>query len=458
MSNRFIRRQAPGALVLAALSLPILASAAGAETFSEAAAVTLKAHPMLQADAAQVRAASEAIATARSGYFPHLSLDTELNSDTYTREVGSVGLMGRQAGIQVQQMLFDGQTTNNRVEGANALHDVQNAERMGDQNQLLLAVARVYVGVLRERDALTAAKRNLTYHQQSVATLKAIVKHDAGKGFDLTQIQAREALAASNVQEREAALRAAEASFVEIVGHAPTDLVTPEALAGAEFKSLEEALRVGQAEHPAVKAAGHRARLREAEHGEARSSLVPRFDATARFVKGMDRQSLAGQNDNAYAGLRGSYALPTGGANAARAKSAEILVESANHKVEAARRDIRESIRVAWAQREGLAATLPMATEHWTRINEVVAGFKTQYSLGRRTVLDLLIVQNESYTAETRKIQIHYDRLLADYALAANAGTLVARFTPPDDTPIQPKIRLEQADQTPPRVSTGATP
>jgi outer membrane protein len=451
-------RQASYALVLAALAVPMLAPAALAETLAEAAAATLKAHPTLQADAAQVRAASEAVATARSGYFPHLSLDTELNSDTYTREVGSVGLMGRQAGIQASQMLFDGQTTNARVAGANALRDVQDAERVGDQNQLLLAVARVYVGVLRERDALTAAQRNLKYHQDAVARLKAIVKHDTGKGFDLTQIQAREALAASTVQEREAALRQAEATYLEIVGHAPEGLSAPAALGGQEFRSLDDALRIGQQEHPAVKAASHRTRIREAEHGEARGGLVPRFDAAARFVKGMDRQSLAGQNDNAYAGLRGSYALPTGGATVARAKSAEILVESANHKVEAARRDIRETIRVAWAQREGLDATLPMATEHWKRINEVVAGFKTQYAAGRRTVLDLLIVQNESYQAETRKIQLAYDRLLADYALAANAGTLVARFTPPDDTPVQPKVRIERAEEAPARLSTERTP
>jgi outer membrane protein TolC len=54
----------------------------------------------------------------------------------------------------------------------------------------------------------------------------------------------------------------------------------------------------------------------------------------------------------------------------------------------------------------------------------VLDGFKTQYTFGRRTVLDLLIVQNEAFQAESRAIQLRYDRLLADFAVAAQEGRL----------------------------------
>jgi TolC family type I secretion outer membrane protein len=429
-------------MLFAAIALPLWATAAQAETFEEAAALTLKAHPALQADQAQVRAAAEAVTSARSGYFPQLEVDSELNTDTYTRTAGNVGLMGREAGLQASQVIFDGLSTGRRVDSATAEQGAASAGHLADQNQLILAVARAYVAVLRDRSQLEAARRNLAFHRESVAKLKAIASYDKGKAFDLTQVAAREARAIANLTERQAALAASEAAYREIVGQAPGELAMPETLAGPEFKSLDEALRIGQVESPLVKSAEQRVHVRQAELGMAWGGLAPRVDAVARYVKGMDRQSLPGQNDEAYAGVRASYAFPTGLGTIAQARSADLLLKGAQHKLEAAKRDVRESVRVAWVQREGVDATLPLAVEHWKRIGAVLDGFKTQYSLGRRTVLDLLIVQDEAYQAETRKIQLEFDRRLADYVIAGQAGTLVARFVPPADTPAVPGVSM----------------
>jgi adhesin transport system outer membrane protein len=281
-----------------------------------------------------------------------------------------------------------------------------------------------------------------------VKKLQQMVASDPGRAFDLTQVQARVAMAQSTLVERQAALRASEAAYREIVGRVPGALSLPQVPVVPELRSLDQALTVGQAEHPTVKAAGARTKVREAARGEAQGSLVPRLDAMARYVRGMDRQSLPGQNDEVYAGLRATYAFPLGMATVAQARGAEMLLESQTHKLEAARRDVREAVRVAWAQREGLEATLPLATEHWKRVGKVLEGFKTQYSLGRRSMLDLLIVQDEVYSAESRKIQLTYDRVLADFAVMAQAGTLVAHYAPADDTPAPatPPLRIERAD------------
>lgn len=426
----------------AALAWPLLASAAAAETYAEAAAMTMKAHPALQASLAQVEAAAEAVTVAQSAYLPQLAVNSEFNSDTYTREVGSVGLFGREAGISASQIVYDGAITPSRVAGANADREARAAERMTEQNQILLAVARVYLSVLREREQVAAARRNVDYHLESVKKLTAIAQHDPGKAFDLTQVRAREALASSNLVEREAALRASEAAYRELVGQAPGALSMPEPPAGPELRSIEKALELGQARHPMVKAAADRTRGREAARGEALGGLVPRVDALARHVRGVDRQSLPGQNDETYAGLRASYAFPTGLATIAQARGAEMLVESATHKLEAARRDVRENVRVAWAQRDGLEATLPLATEHWKRVSAVREGFKSQYALGRRNMLELLIIQEEVYTSEARMIQLTYDRALADFTVAAHVGGLVSRYAAPEDTPAFPTYRV----------------
>lgn len=458
---RFLRRQLAATALVAAACWPLLATNASAETFDEACAMTLKAHPVMRANLAQVKAATEGVTVAQSGYYPQVALNSELNSDSYTRQVGSVGLFGREAGLSASQLLYDGMITPSRVAGAKAEHAAQFADRVGDQNQLLLAVARVYIGVLRDREQVAAAKRNLGYHRDSVKRLEEMTKHDQGKSFDLTQVKAREALATSNLVEREAALRASEAAYREIVGQAPGPLTMPAPPRGPVLKSLEQALATGQADHPAVKAAASRAKGRMAAKGEALGVLSPRVDALARYVKGSDRQSLPGQNDEAYAGVRASYAFPTGLGTVAQARGADMIAESASFKVDAAKRDVREAVRVAWAQREGVAATLPLATEHWKRVTAVLEGFRAQYALGRRNMLEVLIVQEEVYNSESRKIQLTFDKILADYGVAGQAGALAALYAMPEDTPVTPRIYIggtgDEAGQPAPAAAPAAT-
>jgi adhesin transport system outer membrane protein len=360
-----------------------------------------------------------------------VGVNSELNSDNYQREVGSVGLVGRHVTLQATGMLFDGLSTPGRLDGAQARHNGTQADRDVDANGLLLAVARAYIGVLRERAQLVAAKENLAQHERSVAELKQMVASDRGKGFDLVQIQARAVLAGSLVTERIAALATAEDVYLELVGMPAGALVLPPALSGAEFTSVQTALELGKGGHPGIIAAALRKQEREAERTQTNGALSPRLDAVSRYVKGTDIQSLAGQNDELYAGLRASYDLSTGLGAFAASRAAEASVGQAARRVDLASRDMREAVRVAWAQRAGLNATLPLAVDHYARMRELLKGFRSQYTLGRRTMLDLLLIQNETYMAESRTIQLSHDRLAADYVLAAQVGTLLARQPKP---------------------------
>ncbi|MNS16511.1 Outer membrane efflux protein BepC precursor [compost metagenome] len=419
----------------ATLALLMLAAPAGAETLDEASAATLKRHPLLAADTAAIEAAGENVAVARSGFFPSVGVNSELNVDNFQREVGSVGLVGRHVTLQASGMLFDGLATPGRLDGAQARHSGSRAERDVNANGLLLAVARAYLAVLRERAQLVAAKENLAQHERSVADLKQMVASDRGKRFDLVQIEARTVLARSVVTERTAALAAAEDVYLETVGQPAGALVMPPALGGTEFDSVQSALALGRERHPGLVAATLRQAEREADRTQANGALSPRLDAVGRYVKGADIQSLAGQNDEVYAGLRASYDLSTGLGAFAASRAAQAGVGQAASRVALAGRDMREAVRVAWAQREGLSATLPLALDHLARMRELLAGFRAQYTLGRRTMLDLLLIQNETYMAESRTIQLTHDRRAADYVLAAQVGTLLARQPAPAASP-----------------------
>jgi outer membrane protein TolC len=440
----FIRSRRPSRLAAGLLAAGFLLPAGSilmdqppalAETIAEAAAWAVQRHPTLQADLATVRSAEENVVTGRSDFFPVLSLVGEMNVDNYQRTNGPLDLWGREVGVRANQLIYDGSGAFAKVDALVAEREALLADRNRNGNTVAYGAARAYLLVLRDRELSAAAQRNLDEHRRSVTRLAAIVKYDPGKGFDLAQVQAREAFAASMVAERAALLQADEAAYLELVGQPAGQLVAPSPLSGPGFASLDDALAVAQVQHPAVVAAGRRregarARIRQNEAG-----LLPRIYLTGRYDTGLDRQGVRGWNTEGFLGVKASYTY--GAQSTAGVKVAREQEDVAASRVEAARRDVREAVRVAWEQRAGMIADLPPAEEALRQSLLVLEGFKTQYTFGRRTALDLLIVQNDAYRAEARAVGLRYDRLMADYALAAQLGVLEARLSAAPQAPRQ---------------------
>jgi outer membrane protein len=431
---------------LSPIALILLAAApASAETLAEAAAAAVKRHPTLQADLATVKSSDENVVAARSAFFPVVTVGGEINLDRYTRASGPLNLTGREVGVEVNQLVYDGAGAWSQFVAIGAERRSLQADRDRNGNTVAYGVARAYLGVLRDRALLASAQRNLDEHHRSVSQLVAIVKHDAGKAFDLQQVRAREAFAASLVAERLAALKASEGVYVELIGRHPGELTLPAGMAGEGFEGLDQALDVAQRQHPMVLGAAHRAEAAGAEVGRTQSGMWPRLYATARYYTGIDRQAVLGWNNEGYAGIKASYLF--GGETVSTVRTAREAEAAARARIDAARRDAREAVRVAWAQREGVIANLPPAEAALSQSMVVLDGFKTQYTFGRRTVLDLLIVQNDAFQAESRAVGLRFSRLLADYALAAHEGVLEARLLADVPAPAAPR----QATATPDR-------
>ncbi|MFN3429939.1 MAG: TolC family protein [Candidatus Sericytochromatia bacterium] len=165
---------------------------------------------------------------------------------------------------------------------------------------------------------------------------------------------------------------------------------------------------------------------RQAQHDGPEAQVQPRACEAVGCGHGLGRQGLLGWNNEGYAGVKASYFF--GGETVSTVRVAEESKLAAAARIDVAKRDAREAVRVAWAQRQGVIANLPPAEEALRQSTIVLEGFKTQYTFGRRTVLDLLIVQNDAFQAESRAVGLRFNRLMADYALAAQEGVLETRL------------------------------
>jgi len=172
------------------LSVPAVAT-----TLSGALQQAYQSNPQLHASRAALRASDEAVAIARGGYRPTLSLDAVASQSD--QDAGSIG-QGR-IGLQADQSLFDGSVTRNTVRSAQTRFDV------GDETKTAIAEA-----------------------------------------------QARQAEAVAQLARAQAQLAASEATYLQVVGVVPSDLqaaILPESLLpSSQEQAIEQALET----HPSL--------------------------------------------------------------------------------------------------------------------------------------------------------------------------------------------------------------
>jgi adhesin transport system outer membrane protein len=282
---------------------------------------------------------------------------------------------------------------------------------------------------MREQELTACAERYLAKHLKAVGEQERVAKADPGKGFELEQIRTRAVYARSLVTERHAALKAAEATFRELTGAVPEALELPGALEGEGFTGLDEALAVADAQEPSIGATRQRAAGTLAARKQAEAGLQPTFSLESLYRLGIDRDGLPGRNDEGYVGVQASFSLSTGGAPTAAIRAARADELAAAARLEGARRNVREGVRLAWQHRQGLIAKQPLVEAQLGWSGKVVEGFQQQFKAGRRSALELLTVQDQAYQAETDAIAVRFERRLADFELARREGTL-SRWLP----------------------------
>jgi outer membrane protein TolC len=180
MIDRRVARIAVAALALVSLT-------AAAETLDEAWAAALANDGRLAAAQARERAADAALAAARAEHYPSVSVSTATSRwrDTPAFDFSAAGLPGtlplfsgdsvNLANAQVSLPLYSGGAIGANVDAATAVLNSQGRATESLRQDLKLAVAEAYVGVLSAQSALEVARANtasLAAHAREVEDMR----------------------------------------------------------------------------------------------------------------------------------------------------------------------------------------------------------------------------------------------------------------------------------------------
>ena len=415
---------------VALLLLVCISKQVAAQTLDEVLRATLKSSPELLQKAATKHKQEKTLQGTYSGYLPQIDVaaeygpDKNYNSTTIISDESSLTLIKRTSSITLSQMLFDGSFVKNDVE-ANAArvksiaHDVYTTTE-----NILLRTIEAYLEVLRLRLNVKFGKDNLANHQSIYQQIRLRTESGIGKKADLDQATARLALARTNLLDQQATLRDAEHNFRRISGFEPDVLIRPEVMAEVLPITEDAAVAMALQNHPDLEKAAADILAAKADKQKAKAAYFPTLSLQA---FGSDAKNVGGargpENELSIA-LKLSYNLFRGGKDRAQEHAAAWALEESKEALSEVCRQVEQSMRISWNAYTNAKGQLQYRKEHAEAIQKTRNAYQEQFSIGQRTLLDLLDSENELFSANTAYISAQYTELLGRYRVLGSMGKL----------------------------------
>jgi len=416
------------ASLFTALPFAFAATFVQAQTLPEAMQKSLEVHPEVQAGVNARVAADYQVRAAKGGYLPRVDITagygregTDSPSTANRWETMNRG----ESAIRLRQMVFDGFATSSEVGRQQATANARAYSLMGTSERTALDVAQVYLDVLSRREMVRLAEENLRNHERILDQIKLRTSRGVGRLADLDQAEARLAQARNNLITEQTNLADANTNFLSVVGQMPDELSAPAPFIDLLPATLDEARAQMVESSPVLRSAESDIAAAEKQYDAAKSSFYPRFDAELGRTADNNVDGTVGHNNEWQAMLRMNFNLYAGGSNKADLESKSYLANQALDIRNNALRQLNEELGLAWNAQENANAQVPIAQQYVDHSNRVRSAYQQQFSLGERTLLDLLDSENETFTAQRRLVEVKNIQLFTQYRIKATIGQLL---------------------------------
>ena len=405
--------------MLTALTLSCVFTAAHAQTLDSAIRQALREYPGIKAGNSGVDSARADTERAKGALMPTLSLNASstsiMDSDADQKPMAtpwlawSVPLNGRvRAEIQ-------------RAESAAKVAD---AKLLVTRDDIALQVSEAWLAVVRGQQMVQLAQQNVSEHSAILGDIQKIVAVDAGRSLDLAQAQVRLDAAQTNLTQRQAELKHAQEKLSRFTSDAG------QAVAFGRYPQLPKAVPADSQQALSVMTSPALAQA-QAQHEEAQArvqSAKSMHNPTLDLSLGRQFMGVA-TGEKTVATVTFSLPIYQGGQVDAGVRSAVAQATAAQDTLVETELVVKERVRLAYADLASAQARLRLAAQQRTSGAKLVSGYKEQFRLARRTLLDLLNIQSEYASYQQAEALAQHDVKAAEYRITAALGQLARSYS-----------------------------
>ena len=433
----FPRRGPLGFVALAGL---FTASATtSAQTLTQALADAYNTNPQLLAQRALLRATDEQVPQALANWRPTVNFNGQMGGTRSGLVTTSNGLPTRSGlatystfysnslNLTATQQIYSGGRTAAQTSQAINLVQSARAQTLAVETSVFQAVAMAYLDVVRDQALLEVNRNNVGVLRKQLEATQDRFRVGEVTRTDVAQAEASLAQAVGQLVTAQGNLEISREEYVRAVGHPPGTLMLPRDRPTLPATGEEAASLAGNNNFSVISANFAELAARDTVdfvRGQLQPQIslvgtVNRSFAPSVTLKGSLEQSAA---------IAAQMTIPLyeGGAIYSQTRQAQQTVGQRRSQVDDARRAAVQLATSSWSTLQAARASISSFASAVRAAQIALEGTQQEALVGTRTVLDVLIQNQQLLTTQSQLVTAEHDAALAEFNVAAATGRLIA--------------------------------
>jgi outer membrane protein len=428
-------------LLTAPLIAALMAGTASADTLREALVSAYKTNPTLTAERENLKATDATVAIAKAAGRPQVTGSVGINKDLSRRGVLDTNSSGPtlSVGVDLSYPLFNGGAVKNSVKAAKTRVEAGRATLTAVEGDVFTQAVSAYMDVIRDRAIVELNRNNVKVLETNLEATRDRFQIGDLTRTDVAQSEARLQLGRAQLATAEGNATASEATYRQVVGHAPDNLAPPPPLPPLPATS-DEAVRIALADNPDLVSISRQAIAAGYDVSVARAGRLPTLSGV---VSGTYVNDLGGApggfpstGSQTTAGLNLSVPIFQGGLPAARIRQAQAQQGQVLEQVVGTARAVVQGAMSAFSNYEASQRAIQAQTVAVQSNELALEGVRAEQSVGTRTILDVLNAEQELLNSQVALVTAKRDAYVDGFQLLNVMGQAQARDLGLDGGPL----------------------
>jgi len=426
--------------IFAMLSIVIFATVTQALTLKESIIEAMGSNPVVQERLKNYRATQQDLGVAESEYYPSLdfravagynkagTLKNNNANRPWDHAVRDITYNNYEASLTLTQNLFDGFGTTNKVNYQEARILAAAYKYIEVANSIAFKMTGAYLDVMRSYELLQTARENVQINESIYNKVKDLYDSGLTTDSEVKKIESSLSLAHSNLTVQLNNTRDKEYHFRRILGRLPdVSKMQKPSLDVAMPQSIEKAALYAINHNPSLIVSRYNIKGAQSLWKQNKNGFYPKIDLEVSQFFNDQNKAFTGfdvPDDRFRARLVLNYNIFRGGSDSA---TAQKNISKINQEIEIKRdlkRQVIEGLDLSWNSYTMTALQLKDLREYKSFSEKTLELYKSEYDLGRRSLLDLLTAQNDVINSRSQIITAEYAYLSAKYRILDALGLL----------------------------------
>lgn len=379
---------------------------------------TLQTNPSLQLSNSKVLSKKHLLAASYATLYPSLdfSLVTGFLNDktdkTLSEANRSLGF-SRNIGLIATQNLFSGGSSLYGISKAKSLLNEQRFNTANTKIDIILSVVNTYFDEIRLKKLIILSHENIINHKQTLKKILYQLKHKMTSKSDKALAKAKLSLAEIQSHQLVDEKKVVDSDYIALTGISP-GLVMDLPLAPTQLpKSLDTAIKNTNNTNPLLKEL--KSSIMGADDGIKieKAKFYPRLSLEVSAYKGLNATgslSVAGDKRKTAeldALVTLSYNIFNGGSDYQALENAAELRNQKKFLLYQTQRNIKKLATTTWKNMISYHKQMALQKMYKDEATAVLKTYNKQFTLGKRSLFELLDAENDLYSAESLYINLY---------------------------------------------------